>query len=215
MPTIPSIPILYNGVRFRSRLEARWAAMFDRLGWEWHYEPIDLLGYIPDFLITRGTWLASDYGELLVECKPFVPGHDIPVDTMNKLAKSGWCGPMLLVGSVVRPDGLMGMQWIPHPRAYEYWSAAFATWHPPIVQPTAPDDVTEYWDIGQSAIIEQRQFRLSMMWHGAGNATQWNPPATRVCTFPGCQSDAHGLYGELHVPKCFAHSKQELPLVDL
>lgn len=48
-PTISAIPTRYAGVQFRSRLEARWAAMFDLLGWSWEYEPIDLPGWIPDF----------------------------------------------------------------------------------------------------------------------------------------------------------------------
>jgi hypothetical protein len=29
----------YAGARFRSRLEARWAAFFDLCGWRWEYEP--------------------------------------------------------------------------------------------------------------------------------------------------------------------------------
>jgi hypothetical protein len=48
---IANIPTIYNGVQFRSRLEAKWAAFFDLLGWHWHYEPLDLDGWIPDFLI--------------------------------------------------------------------------------------------------------------------------------------------------------------------
>jgi len=31
MYTIPAIPTRYNGVNFRSRLEAKWAAFFDLL----------------------------------------------------------------------------------------------------------------------------------------------------------------------------------------
>ena len=31
--TIKAIPTTYAGVRFRSRLEARWAAFFDLCGW--------------------------------------------------------------------------------------------------------------------------------------------------------------------------------------
>jgi len=46
-----AIPTLYAGVQFRSRTEARWAAMFDLLRWKWAYEPFDLAGYIPDFVI--------------------------------------------------------------------------------------------------------------------------------------------------------------------
>lgn len=45
------IPTTYDGINFRSRGEARWAAMFDHVGWQWAYEPVDGDGYIPDFLI--------------------------------------------------------------------------------------------------------------------------------------------------------------------
>jgi hypothetical protein len=44
-----SIPTRYRGTEFRSRLEARWAAFADLVGWKWRYEPIDLNGWIPDF----------------------------------------------------------------------------------------------------------------------------------------------------------------------
>ena len=46
-----AIPTLYRGIQFRSRLEARWAACFDGLGWRWDYEPLDLNGWIPDFAL--------------------------------------------------------------------------------------------------------------------------------------------------------------------
>jgi hypothetical protein len=38
-------------VRYRSRLEARWAAFFAELGWSFYYEPQELPGWAPDFLI--------------------------------------------------------------------------------------------------------------------------------------------------------------------
>jgi hypothetical protein len=52
--TITAIPTTYKGIEFRSRLEAKWAVMFDHLGWTWEYEPIDFNGYIPDFHIDFG-----------------------------------------------------------------------------------------------------------------------------------------------------------------
>lgn len=62
---IQAIPTTYAGVNFRSRLEARWAAMFDLLGLEWDYEPpIDLAGWIPDFSI------ATPVLPVYVEVKP-------------------------------------------------------------------------------------------------------------------------------------------------
>lgn len=60
---IKPIETYYNGYRFRSRLEARWAVFFDALGVKYEYEPegFDLgdgLYYLPDFKIkcwgTRG-----------------------------------------------------------------------------------------------------------------------------------------------------------------
>ncbi|MCS7031801.1 MAG: hypothetical protein NZL92_09775 [Gloeomargarita sp. SKYG116] len=41
----------YGGYQMRSFLEARWAAFFDLLGWQWEYEPADFGGYIPDFVL--------------------------------------------------------------------------------------------------------------------------------------------------------------------
>lgn len=64
---IAPIPTLYRGRKYRSRLEARWAAFFDLVGWRHEYEPYDLGGWSPDFL------LHTDYGDVvLVEVKPHV-----------------------------------------------------------------------------------------------------------------------------------------------
>jgi hypothetical protein len=62
-----AIQTVYNGYRFRSRLEARWAVFFDALGIKWEYEPegfefSDGVKYLPDFLLT-------DFG-VYAEVKP-------------------------------------------------------------------------------------------------------------------------------------------------
>lgn len=62
--TIKAIPTTYAGVNFRSRLEARWAAFFDLAGIKWDYEPFDLEGWAPDFL------LRTQIGPVLCEVKP-------------------------------------------------------------------------------------------------------------------------------------------------
>lgn len=92
-----AIPTRYAGVQFRSRLEARWAAMFDLLGWRWEYEPIDLAGYIPDFLLRFPA-------PLLVEVKPALTTKEIARDTLLKIEQSGWSGEALVVGT--SPDVL-------------------------------------------------------------------------------------------------------------
>jgi hypothetical protein len=82
---VKPIETVYNGCRFRSRLEARWAVFFDALSIEWEYEPegFDLGNgkwYLPDFFLPRfntknGTW---------VEIKPI---HKKTL--MNQIAKVG------------------------------------------------------------------------------------------------------------------------------
>jgi len=63
----------YSGVKFRSRLEARWAAFFDLAKWEWKYEPIDLPGWTPDFWVkwSCGHSECNGHHTLLVEVKPY------------------------------------------------------------------------------------------------------------------------------------------------
>ncbi len=71
--TIKAHPTKYNGVKFRSRLEARWAAFFDLCLWDWEYEPIDLDGWVPDFRVTFPCSHSECSGShsLLVEIKPY------------------------------------------------------------------------------------------------------------------------------------------------
>ncbi|MBY0490609.1 MAG: hypothetical protein K2R93_12275 [Gemmatimonadaceae bacterium] len=71
--TIKAHPTTYAGVRFRSRLEARWAAFFDLAQWKWQYEPIDLAGWSPDFLvqIPCGHSECPPTHDLYVEVKPY------------------------------------------------------------------------------------------------------------------------------------------------
>src|SRR3990167_9057502 len=70
---IKNHPTKYADVLFRSRLEARWAAFFDLLKWEWEYEPTDFQGWVPDFLLPKyysGNGYNGSY-ELYCEIKPY------------------------------------------------------------------------------------------------------------------------------------------------
>jgi len=55
MENIKPIETIYNGCRFRSRLEARWAVFFDSLKIPWIYEPegifVNGICYLPDFYL--------------------------------------------------------------------------------------------------------------------------------------------------------------------
>ena len=59
----------YNGYRFRSRLEARWAVFFDEAGIKYEYEPEgfekevdgELIRYLPDFYFPDYDWYVVKY----------------------------------------------------------------------------------------------------------------------------------------------------------
>lgn len=85
-----AIPTIYKNLRFRSRLEATWACFFDQIEWSWEYEPIDLKGYIPDFI------LPFEAGPLLVEVKPALNLQDLYEHT-SKIERSGWQHDALIV----------------------------------------------------------------------------------------------------------------------
>ncbi len=67
----PARPTLYDGCWFRSRLEARWAVVFNTLGIRWSYEHEGFLVgnecYLPDFYLNGFGW---------VEIKPAVDGDN-------------------------------------------------------------------------------------------------------------------------------------------
>lgn len=68
---IKAIETEYNGYRFRSRLEARWAVFFDALGIKYEYEPegfeLSCGRYLPDFYL-------SEFA-VYVEIKPLDRSH--------------------------------------------------------------------------------------------------------------------------------------------
>src|SRR5688572_10352283 len=105
---IQAIPTIHKGTRFRSKLEAQWAFIFDRAGWRWDYEPVSLGHYIPDF------FLHFEH-TTLVEIKPaFSIGE---IESLGEKARcSGYEGPIMILGaskSLSDEAGLpvVGIQW--------------------------------------------------------------------------------------------------------
>jgi hypothetical protein len=65
----------YAGIRFRSRLEARWAVFFDALGIVWEYEPdafrcCDGTNYLPDFRLADAPASLAILAGAYAEVKP-------------------------------------------------------------------------------------------------------------------------------------------------
>ena len=95
-------PTWYRGTRFRSTLEADWAATFDTWGWKWNYEPVavelpDGTNYRPDFhLPSQRVWceVKGPHNQRLKNA----------VDLQNALDYDEWLwGSDLVV--VLRPPG--------------------------------------------------------------------------------------------------------------
>lgn len=103
MNRIKPIETRYNGYRFRSRLEARWAVFFDTLGVDYEYEPegFELPNgekYLPDFRLkcwgTRGDVIEVPY-PLYVEVKGEMTERDA-----EKIRLFSQQFPVLVVGAI-------------------------------------------------------------------------------------------------------------------
>lgn len=83
--SIKPIETYYNGYRFRSRLEARWAVFFDVMGIKYEYEPegfeADGVKYLPDFYLPEADrWIEIKGKKLTMEdiekCSRFCEAQD-------------------------------------------------------------------------------------------------------------------------------------------
>lgn len=107
-----AIETVYQGYRFRSRLEARWAVFFDALGVKYEYEvegyDLDGLWYLPDF------WLPEIEIWLEVKGPPVEPG-DEAWEKAERLASAAEIGVYLFSGQFpTRPNNLVGRRFDPY-----------------------------------------------------------------------------------------------------
>lgn len=190
-----AIPTTYNGINFRSKLEARWYIFMKNLGWNVEYEPHieGLNNWLPDFLIIgNGT-------KILVEVKPFNNSKDFlgdyAVDTIKKINNSNWlklnfdavimvgstlnlgkdmCGCTFIGGEIIRPSNVDQY----NPQGY---------YHEPFVYTDHSgkigicDESIWYQDVinkdhngGYSLDFENKE-KLEICWNKAGSKLQWMP----------------------------------------
>jgi hypothetical protein len=188
---IKAIPTTYRGINMRSRLEAKWACVFDQLGWNWQYEPLDFDGWIPDFIVD-----GHGHAPLLIDVKPFSSfgeSHDLSAKIGYALGKSlideygvfvTRAYPML-----VKPDDACPVGWVSE--CYEddegkpklMWDDAIIRWLGPgsnvyglcAYNCSYYDRVTGYYDGSISDALSYSEFMP--FWHKATNATQWKRAA--------------------------------------
>lgn len=114
--SIAVIPTEYRGRTYRSRLEARWAAFFDRLGLAHEYEPFDLGAWSPDFLLTDIN--------TLVEVKPLTEfDADVWAKIVGACLERGVKQAVVLTMVAPRLDRICYIGWMALP------------WHDPSMAP--------------------------------------------------------------------------------
>lgn len=174
-----AIPTMYKGRRFRSRLEARWAAMFDLLQWRWEYEPRDCDGWIPDFEILGPMHTA------LVEVKP-INRFNLAVAEEVMRARPADCYSILMLGVALRPySGCVNLGWSV---CWDQQLALPGQWRPVAL---LKNRITERYDVvvdgkpylglatgqlfdGTTGDLEPRVADAAdRMWAEAGNLVQW------------------------------------------
>jgi len=178
---IESIPTRYNGVEFRSLLEARWACVFDLLGLKWEYEPLELggdpvgTGFIPDFLLDVPLYAGPDQEPvrpLLVEVKPVIQPEDYR-EPIAKIARSGWSGAAMVLGCVVREREFMVDE-------AEYWCG----YAHPAVRSFHAEPVSNDWfqagfqrkdEFDKGMFAFGGTFNLVPFWRESSNRTRWKP----------------------------------------
>lgn len=172
--TIAAIPTVYRGRRYRSRLEARWAAFFDILGWQHEYEPRDLGKWSPDFAV----WGRRADFPLLVEVKPITSWDR---STARKMADACAGSELLylLVGSQPEINGAQcGLGWLGREHLYEaIWTEAMLgidSLGRPDINPNDCETFcgeTVLWEMPETC----RHFEFEYDWAKAANAVQWKP----------------------------------------
>jgi hypothetical protein len=167
-----AIPTRYNGVQFRSRLEARWAAFFDLVGWRWEYEPLDLDGYIPDFVLCD---------HILVEVKPVLWWAE---DMIHGTAETALARAITAAGDSWTWIAVLGAKIIPDPDDDTSYRLGRVR---ELISKIKYTSLTAIWwrdtqkvSLNAQYILSGKQIQdkpnLAMFWREAGNRVQWRAP---------------------------------------
>ena len=108
MTDIKPIETIYNGYRFRSRLEARWAVFFDVMGIKYDYEPEGFtmkygMRYLPDFVLTnvrRRHYPNEKESPIYIEVKGVDKYSDINIDDKVRMEEFAEHYPLLILGNI-------------------------------------------------------------------------------------------------------------------
>jgi len=98
---IKTIPTKYNGIKFKSKLESKWAKWLDdnKIVWDYETQGFDINGhwYLPDFYLPESN--------AIIEVKGAMERIEKPYELINELKQNGFYDPdeklmVLLAGPV-------------------------------------------------------------------------------------------------------------------
>ncbi len=158
---IAAIETRYNGINFRSRLEAKWAAMFDLLKWGWTYEPTDFNGWIPDFAIHKIDASGCHDEVLIVGMLGPMRRDDLNCPIVGWLREG--------VGPEEVPEDFW---WEPAPMSRYEGEDRIGFCHS---VGSYRDRITGQYDGGSFGSFPVTQEEVTMLWREASNRTRWNP----------------------------------------
>ncbi len=178
-------PTLYKGVMFRSRLEAKWAALFDLMEWAWQYEPFDLGRWSPDFLIKGRT------RDALVEVKPIGAFDEEARNVARRMMRASHgqyhlilCGVMPMVENEILVTLHTHCGRCDHPRGECGWASReimglsgaydLVFGHGPVYSGFISGIDADEEPGGDSFMGRE----VMDLWAKAGNLTQWRAPRT-------------------------------------
>lgn len=190
---IKAHPTVYGGRQYRSRLEAKWAAFFDRLGWQYEYEPVDFGAWSPDFVL-----FGVNGRQVYVEVKPIMaidrdvtakidaahpPGGDaLLVGLAPFKDPTGWDGELPFIGWIGQgySSGPFDDGELQNKRARGWDPAPFA-WYE--AAPGVPDFTSKegsfhgalsgHYDGGRWGSAPKHIGTVWSAWNDAANAVQW------------------------------------------
>ena len=139
-----AITTKYDGIEYRSRLEARWAAFMRNIGWDTVYEPFDGDGYIPDFLVQGDR-------PLLIEVKPAVTlaEYEAAVPKAEYGLGHHWHHDIVIVGAACISE-MVGS--LPRAGLFGEYTPFFLRDHGAVC-PNGPADIAEARDFDPSAEV--------------------------------------------------------------
>src|SRR3990167_4292592 len=174
-----AIQTIYKSTQYRSSLEAKWAVMFELLGWRVQYEPYDLPGWIPDFEINEAQ-------RVLCEVRPYLSLKEWE-DRITEIGRAAPQGVDVLLLShdpsccYLGEAGHDGTAFWPE-RGYD---RAIWTWRGDRIGLTHEclsykDRITGVYDGNQCGIVEDlppalMEYAIDDLWAEACNRTQWSP----------------------------------------